>query len=381
MRVLFLSTPLVSHIYPMVPMAWALRAAGHDVVFATTGPGLAVSAGGVDVIDIDPAGECPSVADLNSRRPDLVTARARKVADGLPLLIEATRQYLDKMIAVAQSWRPDLIVHSQLQGSGPIAAAMLGVPAVEHGSSLLRGGDFYEQLPELIPGSSLAKRRGALDVAPPSMVSGPSVAPTSTAQHEPVAVWPMRYVPFNGSGVLPPELAVKPARPRIAITFGTTIMAPNLAQLLPRLVRVTGTVAAEFVLLLSGFSTEIDLGSRIPPNLRLTRDWVPLRRLLGGCSAIVHHGGAGSTLAALDAGLPQLIVPSGAPAYLQSDAVRKRGTGIVAEPDEVDAELLTRLIEDGGLRDAAAEVSAEIAAMPSPAEISTRLDALAGERS
>lgn len=34
MRVLFTTAPLPGHLYPMVPLAWALRAAGHQVLVA-----------------------------------------------------------------------------------------------------------------------------------------------------------------------------------------------------------------------------------------------------------------------------------------------------------------------------------------------------------
>ncbi len=35
MRVLFVSLPGVAHVFPAVPLAWALRVAGHDVIMAT----------------------------------------------------------------------------------------------------------------------------------------------------------------------------------------------------------------------------------------------------------------------------------------------------------------------------------------------------------
>jgi UDP:flavonoid glycosyltransferase YjiC (YdhE family) len=40
MRVLFCSSPLLGYFLPLVPWAWALRAAGHEVRVATTGEGL-----------------------------------------------------------------------------------------------------------------------------------------------------------------------------------------------------------------------------------------------------------------------------------------------------------------------------------------------------
>ncbi|HEX2317154.1 MAG TPA: nucleotide disphospho-sugar-binding domain-containing protein [Thermomonospora sp.] len=363
MRVLFLTTPLVSHTFPLVPLAWAMRAAGHDVLFGTTGPALSVAEAGVHVADFDPDGECPSVAELNSSRPDIVRHRATKVADGWPLLIEVTRRYADHMIALAETWRPDLVVHSQLQGSGLLAAAKVGVPAVEHRSSLLRGDDYFDRLPELIEETfaahglaGLPERRVSLEVAPPSMA-----APRDDAR-------PLRYIPFNGGGLLPPDLTGPPGRPRIVVTVGTTIMAPDMALLVERTLAAAPKVEAEFVVLLAGMDEEAVPRGRPPANVRILREWVPLRPLLDGSAAILHHGGAGSILAALDAGVPQLVVPSGAPNFLQADVVRERGAGIVAEAADLDAALLERLLDDPGTRAAAGEVRAEMARMPSPAE-------------
>ena len=37
MRLLFSARPAYGHVYPLMPLAVAARAAGHDVAFATTG--------------------------------------------------------------------------------------------------------------------------------------------------------------------------------------------------------------------------------------------------------------------------------------------------------------------------------------------------------
>ena len=54
MRVLFVVTPGVGHLFPMVPLAWALRAAGHEVLIATTGAGLVAANAGLAVTDVAP---------------------------------------------------------------------------------------------------------------------------------------------------------------------------------------------------------------------------------------------------------------------------------------------------------------------------------------
>jgi UDP:flavonoid glycosyltransferase YjiC (YdhE family) len=118
------------------------------------------------------------------------------------------------------------------------------------------------------------------------------------------------------------------------------------------------------------------LGS-LPDNVRIT-GWLPLNALLRVSSALVHHGGSGSTLGALAAGVPQLALPSGADRFINANAVHSSGTGLRADEGDLDAALITQLLRDDKLRDMAGAVSAEIAALPAPAEIAQRIVALAG---
>jgi UDP:flavonoid glycosyltransferase YjiC (YdhE family) len=50
------------------------------------------------------------------------------------------------------------------------------------------------------------------------------------------------------------------------------------------------------------------LPPRLPPGVRHCA-FAPFRKLLPLCGAVVHHGGIGTTAAALSAGIPQLILP------------------------------------------------------------------------
>ena len=54
MRALFIASPGVGHAFPMVPLAWALRADGHEVLVATAADGLAVAQAGLPVVDLLP---------------------------------------------------------------------------------------------------------------------------------------------------------------------------------------------------------------------------------------------------------------------------------------------------------------------------------------
>jgi rhamnosyltransferase subunit B len=50
------------------------------------------------------------------------------------------------------------------------------------------------------------------------------------------------------------------------------------------------------------------LPARLPPGVRPVA-FAPFRQLLPLCGVLVHHGGVGTTAAALEAGCPQLVLP------------------------------------------------------------------------
>lgn len=50
------------------------------------------------------------------------------------------------------------------------------------------------------------------------------------------------------------------------------------------------------------------LPAKLPPSIR-HRGHAPFRQLLPLCAAVVHHGGVGTTAAAIEAGCPQLVLP------------------------------------------------------------------------
>jgi UDP:flavonoid glycosyltransferase YjiC (YdhE family) len=65
--------------------------------------------------------------------------------------------------------------------------------------------------------------------------------------------------------------------------------------------------------------------ARLPPRVRHCV-FAPFRQLLPLCGAVVHHGGVGTTAAALEAGCPQLVLPL---AWDQPDnAARVAGLGV-----------------------------------------------------
>jgi UDP:flavonoid glycosyltransferase YjiC (YdhE family) len=374
MRVLFLPAPALGHAFPMVPLAWALRAAGHDAVFVTGGDGLAVAQAGMPVLDALPgrttnelyAQFVHDVPELFQPLPDDVDPVAG-LNERKPSIVACWDPYVDAHVALAEQVRPDLVIYDPIFGVGPLVAATLSIPAVAYGFTICRYPP--EMLRELPAGVAL-RRHGlslpdgipTIDLAPPSLVEGP---PSSLR---------MRYIPYNGGAVLPDWLLAPPERPRLAVTFGSLEQAHGSGSL-ERLATAAADIDAEFVVA----SGEADprRPDALPPNVRII-GWTPLNALLPSCVAAIHHGGSGSALTCCALGIAQLALPENfADASAEAQLLQERGAAIVLQGEQLDAAAVHALLEDDKVHRVAAELKAEIAAQPSPLELVLRLVALA----
>jgi UDP:flavonoid glycosyltransferase YjiC (YdhE family) len=85
------------------------------------------------------------------------------------------------------------------------------------------------------------------------------------------------------------------------------------------------------------------ISARLPPAVRHCA-FAPFRRLLPLCRAVVHHGGIGTTAAALEAGGPQVVLPL---AWDQPDnaaRVARLGVGVALGPRQRSAGHLARAL-------------------------------------
>jgi UDP:flavonoid glycosyltransferase YjiC (YdhE family) len=385
LRVLFSVSPGIGHLFPLIPLAWAFRAAGHDVLVATAGESVSAAIrAGLPVVETAPAAAVEAIL-RNAAGPEpaervrRMRARGKQIALGgariHPMLLETFGRLSDSLadasVAVARRWRPDLVVHSRLQGVGLLVARLLGIPAVEHGYNLQREDDlaarFLPHLADTFHRHGLPPEppeRIVLHVAPEDLLLGPGPG------------WPMRYVPYNAGGVLPDWIWRAAPRPRVLVTLGTVVPRLTGIGTLARLVDAAAGVDAEFVLALGSDVDATQLG-RLPANIR-PAGWLPLQSVLAGCAAVVHHGGSGSTMTALCAGVPQLLLPHGADQFVNATAVTRHRLGLYREPEAVDAAALEALLGDAQLREGARAAADRMAALPAPAELVDRLVAATG---
>jgi len=363
MRVLFASVPAVGHFFPLASLAWALRAAGHGVLFASYDDAERIAVTGLPWTDAAPGVRMYHEAlTVAGARHQAELARVQRTAGAdreafVVLFAHVNDVVADGVVAVARNWRPDLVVYEYMSPAGLVAAAALGVPAVQYGVGFTPTGPLREimlgHMAETLDRHgipAIPAPVGVLHNVPPSMTDG---------EHGDLA---LRPVPCNGGGRLPEWLTTPPQRPRIAVTLGTISPAMGGLDRIRRVVGAAAGVDAEFVL---AMSETHELGE-LPSNVRAA-GWVPWDALLTTCAAAVHHGGSGTTMTALYSGVPQLLMPDGSDRFRNTTAVCDRGAALSATADEVTPALLAGLLADDKLRAVAEQVRAELLDLPTPA--------------
>ncbi|MDO0926706.1 methyltransferase [Streptomyces sp. TG1A-8] len=407
MRVLFTVSDWPGHYYPLVPLGRALQAAGHEVrVACAAGESAALRRAGLTPEPLlRPALGMAEQGRLNNYwaaqkgawpydrlPPHPVTGEElRRLEDfdfaafrttERPRILRATREGFDAVVGFARAWRPDLVVHDRMSIEGLLAARVLGVPAVLH---LWGPHGTAEPEPELriIPGDPTGSfpRYGAgemgtdlieyvLDPCPPGLEP-----PTDARRLR------MRYVPYNGPGTAPRLEPPSGGRPRVCLVWGRSLAGVYgpVARLVPELAASCAATGAE-VLVLADPEDTAALGTP-PPGVRLLPG-APLGDVLPGCAAVVHHGGAGCTMTAVAAGVPQLGVPFSAEQHLNVRRVAGAGAGLVVPASDGDRpaavrDALTRLLRDPVHRTRAARLREELAGLPGPAEIVPVLEDIA----
>ena len=84
---------------------------------------------------------------------------------------------------------------------------------------------------------------------------------------------------------------------------------------------------------------------------------------------MISHGGSGSTLGALAAGLPMVVVPLFADQFLNAGRVAATGAGLVAEAEAGQIrDALSRVLEDDRFAHAAQALAAEMREQPATDE-------------
>ncbi|GAA1338608.1 glycosyltransferase [Catellatospora bangladeshensis] len=377
MKILFSSLGSHGHTYPLLPLAAAAAAQGHDVTYATS----AEFAGAVERLGLRHL-----TAGLSQRealaatfgpgepgRPGAVPEEVIAEVFGRVL----PRSFHDDLVPFLAEWRPDLVVHEIGNPGAGLAARTAGVPALCHGFGRMWSADaLFSRTPgplvdyaaelgvDLPAEDPIVLGNTYLDVCPPSVQDQRFLAAND--------IVPLRPVPFAEPGELPGWVTAHD-RPLVYLTLGTVFGDPGVLR---AAIAGLAAVAGARVLVATGPTIDVAELGEVPDHVELL-EWVPQADLLPHTDLVVHHGGSGTTMGAFSVGVPQLVLPQGADQFGNADAVVEHGLGeqLVGEgvTAEAVAERARRLLADDAVLDAARAVAAEVAAMPSPAEVAARL--------
>jgi UDP:flavonoid glycosyltransferase YjiC (YdhE family) len=388
MRVLFACTQGAGHLQPGLPFVDACRRAGHEVLVVGPPP-LAAT---LERLGLPyRVGASPDPAELGAvwgRVPTASEEEAQRLVVGEIFARLNAEAMLPPMREILADWRPDVVLREHAEHASAQAADETGIPHVQIGIGLLSahvslGRLSAEYVERRAPGLServaatpyLTLFPASFDPAPPE-VTGPVHRFRDPAADAPPApledLWPgddrpFVYVTFGSvTGTMPPAAPI------------FRVACEAVADLPARVLMTTGVDPAE-------------LGLEPPGPHVAIRSWVPQAEVLPHAHAVVCHGGSGTTLGALAAGVPLVITPLFADQGMNARRVEETGAGLAVEPrgegavrSDVDPvalrEAILAVLEEDGPRRVAAAIREEVRGLPATDEAVALLEAVAAGR-
>jgi UDP:flavonoid glycosyltransferase YjiC (YdhE family) len=385
MRVLVATTSGTGHIYPVVPIARALRDAGHEVVWATASSscsvverfGFAVRAAGMNGDE--------RLTQFRERHPEtfsLAPRQRRAISFPGQFAELAAPVMAADLVGVFDEVRPELVVHEVAElGSVPLAT-IRDLPRIAVGFSgvlpetVLDGAvravaPLWDSLGCRVPPDLGLYAHTYLHPLPP-MLGQRSSAP---------AVRDVRPMSADGHAAGPDWLdRLGIERPLVYVTYGTEV-----GRLAPWRVLLHALAALDVdAVVTTGSSGDLSELINELPNLARSRihvrSYVPQSSVLARASAVVSHGGAGTVLAAGAAGLPQVVLPVAADQFDNADAFTAAGVAVTLDVASADpgivAAHIDRQITIPTVRARAGGLAEQFAALPHPDEVVAAITSL-----
>jgi UDP:flavonoid glycosyltransferase YjiC (YdhE family) len=371
MTILFTSTRYIGHVYPTLPLARALRAAGDDVVYAV------------------PSTLVPRVKRLGFRAlatsSGVASEQTQQVFRDLASTDSPDRMALERLFAgslvgenlgptmqrIAEI-EPDLVVSESLDFAGPLAAARARVPQISVGLGPLD----LEDLSKTSLRSVLDDHRGRLGLEPAAS-EWPFDEMLATAfpafLQRPGSELPAATVNFRYEDPQGPMSAAKPwgsgKRPSVYASLGTVASDhEELHDAFRAVLAGLGESDADVLFTIHELDPRV-LGT-VPSNVRLATHVPPSVAM--ACDIVLTHGGAGTTSAALSRGRPMVLVPLFGDQPQNARRVADLGAGVELSVPQVATDLRDAIAIVAGnptYADTARELAAVMAAAPPAAAI------------
>jgi len=392
----FVSAPLFSHLDwgGYLATAQSLIKRGHDVIWVSEAAvGGALAKAGVPFTPIRKTGWLwppPPVPDLTTIPPqEAVMLRYRRALDTW-LSEDLVGEAVAALIELAgEIGKPDVIVTDPFLTAAALAAEALDLPLAVCGWPAQKelNEDFLFPVQKNLGSDSqarierLCQRFGLRGV---NIAPGPT--PSILSPHLHVTYFSPSWYAADENNILPQTLFVggKPTSPDDAppkwltdlpadvplalVTLGTTFtgdlgffswaaQAAARVGFVPIVVIGWNPIAPE---------DKAKLIAALPKNTRLL-NFVPFGHVLPRTQLMIHHGGMGTTHAALIYGLPQIVVPHAADQRGQARRVAQALVGLNLSAHDVKHGMLYEgvkaLSHDEKVRQKARDLAAELASL------------------
>ncbi|PRY34797.1 glycosyltransferase [Umezawaea tangerina] len=377
MRVLFSFVGGNGHFQPMVPVAQAVRAAGHTVA-CTGAPSMAPT---IEAAGFTPFPSGPDMGASMERLPLLPLDRAREESDlreGFARRVAPRRA--DDLLDLCERWLPDVLVCDEVDFGAMVVAERLDIPYAS--VVVIASGAFLR--PEIVAqplhllravhrlrpdvNLSMLTRHLVLSPFPPSYRHPEFPLPDTGFSFRPVP-----------DGPAPTPIAVPQDVPTVYFTLGT-IFNTESGDLFGRVLAGLRELPVNLVVTVGRRVDPAELGPQ-PSHVRIER-YLPQDTVLPRASVVVSHGGSGTVMGSLVHGVPSVLLPMGADQPDNAARCVALGVGVrldalTATPAQV-RDAVAGVLADPTYRYAAERLRDEIAVMPDQSHVVPLLEKLAG---
>lgn len=368
MRVLFIPGNSPATVYTHAALATALQNSGHQVFVAGMDWILKdITSLGLPAMPISSMSEDDVVA-FRETMPEEPDELARVVGE---VYAQIAIDGLRPLLEMSQHWPPDVVVGGTMNYGAALLAEHLGVPSVRLGWDRSHSGPYDPGAQRIL--QPVLHERGLETLPEPDMwidVCPPTLRPAGTTSRQ-----PMRYIPRNPQCRLEPWMYARGERRRVCLTAGARVLEDGA---LGNLLKTLSEADVELVLPVPE-TVATELHAQFDD---MRAGWIPLDVLAPTCDLIVHHGGGATDMTALHFGVPQLVVVQD----VETGEMRRlaeHGAGITLYPDQQSPEHIraacNEILTSPSYRNKAQSIAAEMATLPTPAEIVPQLEALASD--
>jgi hypothetical protein len=309
-------------------------------------------------------GEDPPADELDAtwaRVPQVPPEQANEIVIGEIFARLNVRAMLPALRSAIAEWKPDVVIHEQAEYASAIAAHEARVPHARLGISLTGLDRVWLEVAK--PGIE-EQHPGIAEV----IWGMPYLTLFPAALDDPEAEWPADVRRFRDTAEPASEKPLPnwwedDSLPLVYVSFGTVVGGtPMAGALFGGMLAAAADLPAR-VLMTVGRELDIDALGPLPPNVHV-EGFVPQADVFGHASLVVTHGGSGTTLGALAAGLPLVVVPLFADQPDNARRVEAVGAGVMAEPPGI-REAIETVLGEAKYERAAQRLAQEIAWLPS----------------